>query len=537
MRSRAVLLLLLVLATVPAWADDRWTRDLAGPAERLWNPLPPGSRIAIRPLDADETGLPDALAREVEQALAAALLATAPAGGGVASRRDLPAAWEEAESFAGADGGRLLRDAAVDAVVVPSLVERRDGVALSAVLVGVTAGGIGDVIAVMPATPLAVDVARFDLASADAGARRLGVALAEQLRRAADPVGAFSVRIARGGPRSPVTDWLAAQVGDHLARRLAMPPLYVTAPLRRLGEGPKATRVILEVEIWDLGARVDIQAQARMDGHAVSGTARVAMRSLPPDFLPLTRDGGRVGPGMYQAEGAAALARRVDPREQRMAARAVARRAVIRDALDWTPAEGPVRSSGDVQAAMESLQAAIPHEEIWRDLAGAGAVARVLLRARVSRLGGGTAPVIEAAADRAVYRPGDALTARVQLRAGRAYLAAYAWQADDTVIRIAPMSAEAARVDAKVRVDVPGTGDPAVSAAPMPGSPESVEAIVIVASALPFDAAALAPSVQATASQSLEAATDMSAFLDALARLDLARVTLRVLPYRVRPAD
>ena len=59
-------------------------------------------------------------------------------------------------------------------------------------------------------------------------------------------------------------------------------------------------------------------------------------------------------------------------------------------------------------------------------------------------------------------------------------------------------------------------------------------AVIVVASAVPFDAASLAPWLGATAPGSLSAAVQMSAFLDALARLDLARVTLKILPYRVR---
>lgn len=525
-----------VAVAVPAAASEDWVRVLREPAGRLWNPLPTGSRIALRPLDPDESGLPDSLLREVENALAGALLATAPAGGDVVTRRDLGAVWEEAQSFGAAAIDELLEDASVDAVAVPSIVETRDGVTVSAVLIAVRRGEAGDILAVLPVVELDAAVDRFGLVSAEAGARRLGAALAEGLRRASDPGATYAVRVRRRGERSAVTDWFAGLVAEHLVRRLAETPLYVSRPLRRLGERPEPAAVLLELGAWDQGDRVDFQARAAMGPAAARGTARVALSSIPGGFRPLTRDGGRIGRGLFQAVGTFTPTDRTDRREALFAARVLARAALVDDLQG---AGGRRRGSGyrDLAEAMRRLDRTIPHEEIWRDRPGDGQGVVQELRARIARVGGGNAPRLEAAVERDLYRQGEELNARVLVRGGRAYIAAFAWQADDTVVRIAPRGRMARRLESGAGATVPGPSGPKVTPAPMPGSRETVEAVVVVASALPFDADALAPYSGATVLQSLASAVEMSGFLDALSRLDLARIRLAFLPYRVRAAD
>ncbi|MDF1794314.1 MAG: hypothetical protein P1U88_20545, partial [Thalassobaculaceae bacterium] len=123
------------------------------------------------------------------------------------------------------------------------------------------------------------------------------------------------------------------------------------------------------------------------------------------------------------------------------------------------------------------------------------------------------------------------------VRDGRAFVAAYAWQADDTVVRISPRDGTARRLEPEIRIDLPGPDEATVTSAPLPESDETVEAIIVVASALPFSADALAPAASATPQGSLSGAAEMSAFLDALTALDLARTSLAILPYRVRAAD
>ena len=531
-----LLVLLAALVSLPAdsIADETWRDALIEPASRLWAPLPDGIRIAVRPLDADESGLADALLQEVEDALMAALLATAPPSSEVVSRRDLPAAWEEAGSFGSRGPNILLAEAAVEALVVPRLTGRRDGVALSAVLLGLGDSAPGEVLAVMSPVDLPVDVARAGLTGAEAGARQLGVALAEGLRLSLDPSGALAVRVERRGRRSPAADWFAGLVEEHLVRRLATPPPYVSRPLRDLGKAPAGGKVLLDLELWDQRRRVDIQARAVIGTVEARGTARIDPASIPAAFLPLTRDGGRVDAGRYRAVGSFAPIGRTDPREIRFAARVLARAALVDDALANGSGRGDGREGRDVAEAMRRLSRGVPHEEVWHAKSGGASHS---LSAKLARVGGGSAPRLEAAVERALYRPGEVLSARALVQGGRAYVAAYAWQADDTVLRIAPRDRAARVMEAGVRLALPGHGDAEVTAAPLAGSDETVEAILVVASAVPFDAGTLAPAVGRTAAESLGAAVQMSAFLDALAALDLARICLAVLPYRIRGAE
>lgn len=184
---------------------------------------------------------------------------------------------------------------------------------------------------------------------------------------------------------------------------------------------------------------------------------------------------------------------------------------------------------------MRSLARVLPHEEIWGAASAGDGTAT--LAARLARLGGADAPRLEAAVARMLYRPGEPLSARILLRGGRAYVAAYAWQADDTVVRIAPTDAAARAMEPDRRVDLPGPGDAQVTVAPLAGSDESVEAILVVASAVPFSAETLAPAVAGSADASLDRRGADERVSRRLAGLDLARVSLAVLPYRIRAAD
>lgn len=530
------LLAVLILAPMPAVGED-WAQALTGPASRLWTALPEGGRLALRPLDSDDSGLPESLLIEVERALAAALLDSAPPGGAVLARRDLEAIWEEVASFDHGPPSGALSAAAVDALVTPVVSEQPDGISVSAAALGLRDGALGKVLAVMPPVRLAGALGQAGTVRAETGARRLGVTLAEGLRVVIDPGAAFAVRIKRRGPRGPAADWFAGLVEAHLIRRLAARPLYVARPFSRFDHSPERRAVSLELDLWDQGGRLDVQARAVMGEAEARGMARISLASVPRGFLPLTRDGGRVGAGLYRATGSFAPVQTTDPREVRFAARVLARAALIEEGLGRDGGRRQGARLRDIEVAMRSIARAVPYEEIWRDRSAEGGGSVQGLAARLSPVGGSDAPRLDAAVERALYRPGDLLSARVLLHDGRAFLAAYAWQADDTVVRIAPRDAAARSLDAEIRADLPGPGDDRMTAAPLPGSRESVEAIVVVASAVPFSAAALAPLAGTTAQGSLAAATQMSAFLDRLAALDLKRVSLAVLPYRTRAGD
>ncbi|EDP62296.1 hypothetical protein BAL199_19783 [alpha proteobacterium BAL199] len=195
---------------------------------------------------------------------------------------------------------------------------------------------------------------------------------------------------------------------------------------------------------------------------------------------------------------------------------------------------------------------------------GPNAAAR-RLQARVARIGGPEAPELTAVLERAVYRPGDALRVRASVARGRAFLAVYVWQADGGVVRIAPLDGRTpVTVEAGVRVDLPGPDDAEVTAAAMSGVLESLEAVVVVASAVPFAPDRLAPLLEQSPDASLHAAASSGAFLDRVSSggnqtdetrasanawrksadpdgltrlifttsLDRSRISLAILPYR-----
>ena len=72
-----------------------------------------------------------------------------------------------------------------------------------------------------------------------------------------------------------------------------------------------------------------------------------------------------------------------------------------------------------------------------------------------------------------------------------------------------------------------------IAVAAMPGVAESLEAVIVVASSVPFDPDRLAPAPGPTSDASRRKATTASAFLDRVAGLDRSRLRLAVLPYRV----
>ena len=506
-------------------------------AQKVWWAADGLTSLAVRPVDPDETGLPEPVSQAVDDALTAALLATASTGQRVVVRRDLSAAWDEAMSFRAVSITELLRAAAVDAVVVPRAIPTRDGIALSVVLVAVAGEKTGRALAVLGPVELPQAVEAVTATTPSVAARRAGVALAEHVRLVIDPGATVAARVRRSGVRSPMADWFLDQVADHLTRRLAARPLGVSRPLQYMGDAPVALDLTLEGEVWDVGDRADVHLRAISAKGEARATARITVAAIPSRFRPLTRDGGRVGVGLYQAEGMALAGRGLRSDELDSAALAAARARVVVDALDRDDeSTSPVVDRAGVAAALRVLEQGLPHEERWRADATDGDLKRGRLWARVARLGGAGAPEVDATLDRRVYHPGIPLRVRVRVSGGRAYFALYVWQADGTVVRIAPAGRRAGTIAAGAWLNWPGPRDAKVSAAPMPGVAQSLEAVIVVASAVPFDADRPAPLLGTSARDSLDTANRGAAFLDRLAALDTARVTLAVLPYQVHAA-
>ena len=222
-----------------------------------------------------------------------------------------------------------------------------------------------------------------------------------------------------------------------------------------------------------------------------------------------------------------------DPREAAFAARVLARAALIDGASEAGDAVRTGRTVSDVAAAMARLTRAIPDGEVITTPARSppGTVDQTI-RAAVVPIGGADAPRIRARIGRADIRPGDPLTLTVTSAGGPAHVAVFAWQADDSVALVLPVSGPSVRVEADREAALPPAGAPSLSARPMPGSEVTVEALLVLAASHAFDPADLARAINAVVSDGLPP-TEMSAFLSRLARRDPARLALAVLPYRV----
>jgi len=532
-------LLVLLLCPGPVRADDSWSGRLSATAVALWAGAGDGRRIAASPVEAEVTGLPAELAAAVDRALVAALLRAAPAAGRLVDRANLPATWEEATSFRGASSEILLREAAVDAVVIPSAHATADGIVVSATLVAVGGGDTGRLLAAVPAVTLPGAVDRLTARPPAVAAKATGVALADSLRLGLDPGARFRASVRLSGERSPFGDWFLGQVADHLAGRLAERPLYVTRPIRGSDAEGRSVDLRLEAEIWDHRRDVEIHVRAVAGVDEARATARLDAAALPAHFLPLTAGGGRLGTGYRIADGAAAVGPDLRRDELGVAAEAMARALLVDEALDRrneTP--GVARSRDAIAAAWRRLAEAVPHDETWSGAASGPDASARRLRARVALIGGRDAPGLSATLERAVYRPGDALRVQAVFAGGRAFLALYAWQADGTVVRVAPLNGASAIIaEAGRSIELPGPRDAEVTAAPMAGVAESLEALVLVASAVPFVPERLAPALGGSAGASRAAAVSAGGFLDGLAALDRARLRLAILPYRVRLRD
>jgi len=370
-------------------------------------------------------------------------------------------------------------------------------------------------------------------------ARIAGVALAEALRLHRDAAGSVRATVRLAGDRSPFGDWFMAAIAERLVARLAERPLYVTRPIRAATDRGDSLAIRLQVEIWDHGDRVDAHLRAVTGDGEARATVRLDAAALPASFRPLTPSGGQLRTGYRIADGKAATGPELRRDELSVAAEAAARARLVEDEIgDGAAVPAILRSRAGLAAAWRRLAAAVPYDEAWSGVADDNESAARRLRARVAVLGGPEAPELAAALDRATYRPDDPIRLRLSVARGRAFVAAYAWQADGSVVRIAPFAGGApVTVEAGRRVDLPGPNDAEVTAAPMPGVAESLEAIAVVASAVPFDPDRLAPGLGTSPEASRRAAASLGAFLDRLAGLDRGRLRLVVLPYRVRPGE
>ena len=175
--------------------------------------------------------------------------------------------------------------------------------------------------------------------------------------------------------------------------------------------------------------------------------------------------------------------------------------------------------------ALKFLERGIPVDEKLYSWSGAEGDRNVTLEARVVAVGSAVRPSVDAKLEQNDLREGDKI--RIFLSAAEpVHAAVFAWGADNSVFRLYPNKKRPElKLPGSGFVILPSESDlDDITSRPLSGHQENHEAIVVVVSrkALGFGGVGKEAFVQA------------SAFLDALATLDLSYANLVILPYRIR---
>ena len=513
-------------------------------AEDLLNGIPSDSRIAIRPLYEDEAGLPREMARKLyESLLNATVRASANHGVEVIPRARLRQIYDSLDEFGLGDAGSMLQAARADIEIICEALPVSDGIVLSC--------GATDVV---ETKTVAHAKAPFVMERPGAPLEVAVFSIAQALVREAPETGRIErVRLldASSGASTELSRHIATlletEVWDLMAGRA-----------RREGNEARAREVLATAPTEDEAAkryrlegtlrRLDdkrFRIDARLEHHrkrlAVAG-ADISASSLPSGLMP---GPGRAAPRapaperMWEAAAEAVVSERFDRDSAKRAARNLARARVVAQALDLpSPQVTQVLTEADAASALEDLlEMGVPVDERFQEQIqseDAGERITVRLAARVVPVGTIVRPSVSARLDRAVYKAHDPI--RLTIRSEEtAYLGVFSWGADNRVVRLYPADGAQLRIATGETLLLPRPGQGSIRSAPMPGADnrEDHEAFIVVASARPFDAAALAPMVGATLDATMKRAKDGSAFLAALAGQDPAYLALRWLPYSV----
>ncbi|MCY4452551.1 MAG: hypothetical protein OXC01_11435 [Immundisolibacterales bacterium] len=527
----------------PAPADPE---PAGSPAVRLaaglLDTIPPGARLALRPLDPRESRLPqEDGARLYEEVLNAIVRAAAGRGVAVLARERLHEVYGTLEEFYQGDVESMLRAAQADVEVICKASPVADGVNLSC--------GAVDLVETVT---VAHAMARFPL---ERTAAPYSHAVAEIARRLADgapavgPVERVMLMDVSIGARGDLGVYLGQRLEGEVVRQFVerarregdearVAAVLGTAP-DTSGEVP---RYRLAGDLWRLDDdRVRLEVRLRHRGRSlVAAGADIATSSLPPRLAARSGAGGSPG-RMYEAVAEAVVSERLDRAAAVRAARNLARARVVAQALGRPPpGVTEVRSEADAVMSFEGfLDAGIPVDEGFDEAVpegedGGGQRVALRLAARVAPIGRVIRPAVSARLDRTVYRALEPI--RVELRSEEAaHLGLFAWGADNRVVRLYPRERDRLVIGAGEPLVLPRRGEGRILSAPLPvpGNREDHEAFVVVASPSPINFAAMARAAGASLTDTMSQSVEGSRFLAALAGQDPARMAVIWLPYQV----
>ena len=518
-------------------------------AEALLATVAPGTRLALRPFDPRETGLPRALGGSLYESVLGAVLRSARAREvTVLPRERLREVYGTLEEFDQGDVESMLRNARADVEVICKASPAPEGVTLSCGAVdleGVVTVGLAA--ARFPLERYAAPLA-LELAVAGIAARLVDGA------PATGPVERVMLVDASTGGRSDLGAFIGRRLEGALDRQMrerARREENAARAATMLGTAPAPSadtpRYRLRGRLWRLDDerfRVDVRLLRHRGGSIGVDGADVAVSSLPPRLVEGSAAGsgqGRTAAGrMFEAVAEAVVSERLDRASALRAARNLARARVVAQALGLpSPSVREVTTEADaVNAFTGFLDAGLPVDERFRDAPpqgepGGGDRVAVRLAARVIPIGGLIRPVVNAYLERTVYRAMEPI--RMEIRSEETvHLGVFAWGADSRVVRLYPRGEARLVARAEETLFLPPPGEVIRSAPlPAPGNREDHEALVVVASPNPIDFTALAATAGASLSGTMESSVDGSRFLAALAAHDPTRMAVIWLPYQV----
>ena len=531
--ARAILAAVLAGAAFAGAARAAAACDAACLARALIAKIPPRERIALVPFEPPATAIPREDADRIYDEVARALFEESGGRHVFAARNRRDAVWEDWQAErARSDYDAFFEKRKVGVTVRCTAAEPPGEVlrlACTAHPVGEESRLSGDVYA----PPAAFSVGPlFGYAFA---LTRLGIDLA---KGAPAPAGIASVFIADGetGQRSSLTEDIGRRIRAVVEARFEA-RRRILAGRRNMGRdddepsGPPGGYALRGVLTWPTGETAELAVSLRDGGaRATSSRIEIGRKLLPSRLVEAGAEMRR-----YRASGRAVPSAGFEAESARQAAEHLARARVVARALGLPAPEGPARSEADgMQALSWALQRGIPADERFpvsrQDADAAWTVeteARVVVPGRLLR------PKFKGRLEADELRAGAQL--RIDLSAQDAvHAAVFAWGADGKVFRLFPDFRQAdLAVPTGGRMSVPSDERCPVRVGPMPGRRASHEAVVAIAARerLPFEQ--LAPSLCYEAGKAPPQPVSGDAFLAALARLDLGRAAVVVLPYRV----
>lgn len=536
---RTATLVVAVLAALanPSAAAERLDSLVAEAAAKLAKKVPARSAVALIPINPDDSGLPGEATRQIHNKMTAALLKALDGKAQLVARARLQDVWREAEEFHGPDIQVLLNDAAADTVIYGEVMPKRAGFEIVFRSYSVRSGEIGKVIAQYGPALLAKRDVRYGLGALSTEIERAGAVLARNLhRRFSRFDGAAELSFTPIGTTSGFSDYVFELLAQSVGRNYARPDGTEQPASRE--KKLAATGLNLNLRVWDHRSSVIVSASlSNGRGWNSKHVLRVDPASIPKHFMPLTKSGGEVGAGSFQAMGQARVSENLPHTEAVLAARMHARARLVATALNLSPPRQPeVERRSDYADLTTRLARAFSFEEQWRpQAANQNGVVAEHLTARVKKMGSDLAPQVRAWTDHKIYRTGEPLRISVEGKSKTSFLTVFALQADGSVVRLYPArGSEHLSLPANTRMELPTAGEPEYSVAPMPDRRENSEAVFVLASRSSQPFHKLAPPAAATASGSINRAVDLGGFFDQLAAFDLSHVRMIVLPYQVR---